>query len=71
MSSQCNDILQRLKKHGWIDLHMAREVYGINALSQRITELRNRGHDIETEMVGFTNRHNRPGKFARYHLKND
>ncbi len=68
MTSQTQDILTRLKKHGWIDLHIAREIYGINALSQRIGELKRRGHDIETEMVPFTNRHGRRGEFARYRL---
>jgi len=68
MSSQTQDILARLKKHGHIDMFYARELYGIHALSQRITELRGRGHDIRTEMVPFVSRHGRPGKFARYHL---
>jgi len=67
MSSQTSDILKRLKKHGWIDMHVAQKLYGIKALSQRITELRNRGETIYTEMVPFVNRHGRKGKFARYH----
>ena len=69
MSSQTTDVLNRLKQKGWIDLHVARELYGINALSQRVGELKRRGHNIETEMVEFRNRHGRKGKFARYHLR--
>ncbi len=69
MSSQTTDVLNRLKKHGWVDMHVARELYGINALSQRVGELKRRGHDIRTEMVPFTNRHGRKGKFARYRLR--
>lgn len=68
MSSQNSEIISRLKRYGWIDLHVAREMLGVNALSQRIGEIKKRGYDIETEMVEFTNRHKRKGKFARYRL---
>jgi hypothetical protein len=62
--SQANDILFHMEHHGSITAIDALQEYGCFRLAARINDLRNRGHNIQTEEVSLAN-----GKtIARYSL---
>ena len=48
MKSQNEMVLDHLRKHGTINLLVAEKLYGVVALHSRISDLRARGHVIET-----------------------
>ena len=56
MKTQNEMVLDHLRKHGTINLATAYYEYGIGALHSRISELRERGHVIETERSTIKNR---------------
>lgn len=68
MESQCEMILMYLKTHVGITDNQARDLYGINRLSGRIHDLRNRGHNIASVWCEGTNRFNKPIRFVQYRL---
>lgn len=62
-------ILAHLRNFGSIEPLAALIEYGCYALTQRIRDLRNEGHDIVTEMISTTSRiTGRPVHFANYKL---
>lgn len=48
MKTQNEMVLEHLRKHGTINLNTAYIEYGVMALHSRISDLRERGHLIET-----------------------
>lgn len=62
--SQCDQVLRHLKRGSHIDAYTALRRYGIMRLAARVCELRERGHDVHTQM--FRSRNGK--RFARYHL---
>lgn len=60
--SQCDQILRHMKR-GWITPIQALEQYGCFRLAARVSDLRHRGHNIQTEMVEKDDK-----RFARYRL---
>ena len=67
--TQCQKILEYMRKYGSITQNEADEEYGIKRLSARINELRNKGCPIKTEMISCKNRRGRTSNFARYSLE--
>lgn len=64
----CDLILRHMKNYGSIDPNVAKEEYGCMRLAARIKDLRNRGVDIETEMVRGKNRNGGNTRYAVYRL---
>lgn len=64
----CDLILQHMKAYGSINPDEAKEQYGCMRLAARIKDLRNRGVDIETEMVTGKNRYGGNTRYAVYRL---
>jgi replicative DNA helicase len=62
--TQCEQILRHLRERGSITQKEAVNEYGIYRLSARILDLRQQGHEIETEMEGEGR-----DQHARYYLK--
>lgn len=67
--SQCRMILQHLQSGLSITADEAGERFGCRRLASRINDLKNRGFQIEKEMIRATNRYGKPVRFARYFLK--
>ena len=65
--SQTAQLLARLRR-GPIMPVAAIDELGILALSQRVTDLRKAGHNIETEMVEVEKRDGTTARVAKYHL---
>jgi hypothetical protein len=62
--SQCSEILTHLQSGKTLTPVEALDLFGCFSLSQRVTELRRRGHSIVTSMIEL-----KSGKrVARYHL---
>ena len=71
-STQLREIRRYLKKHRWIDKHIALEICDCDRLGARIWDLRNDPldpMDIETVLETTTNRFGHPVRYARYHLR--
>ena len=66
--SQNEWILKFWNTHKWITPKQAEDQYGIMRLASRISELRERGHEIEKEMVTVPNRRGQKCRVARYRL---
>jgi hypothetical protein len=66
--SQCDRVLAHLSRGKPLTPLQALSRYGVHALSQRITELRKRGHRIETEPVTIRGRFGK-AVIARYRLE--
>ena len=60
--SQCNQIMNHLKRHGHIEPLTALSTYGCYRLAARIGDLRERGHNIETTIIEQNGK-----RFASYH----
>ena len=67
--SQNSKILAHLQSGAVIDPNYALRHFGCSRLSARIHELRNRGHKIHSDMVGFVSRTGRCGKVAMYWME--
>lgn len=65
--SQCDRILAHLVRSP-LTPNQALSLYGVRALSQRVTELRKRGHDITTEPAVIRGRFG-TATVARYRLQ--
>ena len=64
----CDLVLQHMKTYGSINPDEAKEQYGCMRLAARIKDLRNRGVEIETEMVTGKNKHGGKTRYAVYRL---
>lgn len=64
-------VKEHLLKHGSITSWDAINLYGETRLSDVILKLRQKGYDIRTIMVEFTDRFGNTGKYANYVLKGD
>lgn len=66
--NHCALILQHMKKYGAISHFEAEELYGCTRLAARIKDLRNRGVEIDTELVKGKNRNGENTRYAVYRL---
>lgn len=66
--TQCGRILQYIEQHGSITQQEASRELGIMRLASRMTELKKRGHKIETEWVKVSNRYGETCRVKRYRL---
>ena len=64
-------VKEHLLAHGSITSWDAINLYGETRLSDVILKLRQKGWDIRTIMVEFTDRYGNNGKYANYVLKGD
>jgi len=64
-------VKEHLLKHGSITSWEAINLYGETRLSDVILRLRQKGYDIRTIMVEFTDRYGNKGKYANYVLKGE
>ena len=66
--SHCRLVLQHMKTYGSINPIEAKEQYGCMRLAARIKDLRNRGVEIDTEMVNGLDRDGGATRYAVYRL---
>ena len=66
--SQCNIIVEHIKKHGSITSLEAMTQYGIMRLASRVNDLRRRGVQIAAEIVTGENRDGKTVRYSRYKL---
>lgn len=75
MSTSCNsqllDVVNHLRKYKKITSIEAINEYGATRLSSIIFILRDKGFEIETEMVQSKNRYGNISRYAVYHLTKD
>jgi hypothetical protein len=64
----CDLILQHMRTYGSINPKEAENEYGCMRLAARIKDLRNRGEEIETEIVKGLNRNGETTRYAVYRL---
>mgnify|MGYP006073036301 CR=1 FL=1 len=69
--SQISDIIDHLGKYKTITSMEAIEMYGATRLSGIIYILKERGFDIETELLEVKNRYGHVTRIAVYHLVKD
>lgn len=69
--SQISEVIDLLRKQGYITSYEAIEKFGATRLSGIIFILRERGFGIETEMVQGKNRYGHSTNYAIYRLKKD
>lgn len=69
--SQCDRILRHLRDHGSITAIEAFIEYGILRLAARISDLKERGHNITSEIVHGANRYGEPTRYSVYRLTED
>jgi hypothetical protein len=67
MDSQCDKIINHLRRFGSIDPMQALQEYGVLRLAARINNLRDE-YEIETHLVETINRFGDPVRYARYVL---
>lgn len=67
-TAQANIILDHMKTIGAITRIEAMNIYGIGNITARITDLRQRGHKIQTIKVKGVNRYGRKINYARWIL---
>lgn len=68
--TQNQRILNHLEKYGTITPREARNIYGIERLSARISELRSRGYDIITNNIPTKNKYGEKTHYAEYRFNN-
>lgn len=68
MKTQNEMVLEHLRTHGTINLVTAYSEYGIAALHSRISDLRQRGHEIEKISHTKKNRHGKKVQVFDYKL---
>jgi len=69
--SQISEVIDLLRKQGYITSYEAIEKFGATRLSGIIFILRERGFGIETEMVQGKNRYGHSTNYAVYRLTKD
>ena len=67
--TQCEMILEHLKKYGTITVVEAMDLYGVARLASRISDLKSDGVRIERRMVSAKNRFGVPISYAEYRLE--
>ena len=68
-ATQCEHILRDLKRGWGITQAKAYEKYGILRLSGRISDLREMGYSIKTNMIAVKNRYGETCYVAEYRLE--
>lgn len=66
--TQCDRIIEYMKKNGSITQYDAMLCLGVMRLASRISELKKRGEHIKTEMKTVYNRHDEKCQIAEYSL---
>ena len=64
----CDLILGHLKTHGSISHYEAEDMYGCTRLAARISDLRRRGVEIQSQIVTGKDRHGGKTHYAVYKL---
>lgn len=67
--TQCEKILEHLKKYGSITVIEAMDLYGVARLASRINDLKSDGVRIKRNMVAGKNRFGDPVTYAEYRLE--
>lgn len=68
-ATQASRIIDYMERHGSITQFQALADCGVMRLASRISDLRKRGFEIESEMVTVTNRFGEPCRVKQYRLK--
>jgi hypothetical protein len=66
--SQCDRLLAHLARRRTINPNQALSLYGVRALSQRMGELKRRGHQIQSELITVRGRFGK-ARVAEYWLE--
>lgn len=66
--TQCDRILRHLRDHGSITAIEAFSEYGIFRLAARISDLKERGHNITSEIKHGKNKYEEPVHYSVYRL---
>lgn len=69
--SQISEVIDLLRKQGYITSYEAIEKFGATRLSGIIFILRDKGFGIETKMIQGKNRYGHATNYAVYHLVKD
>lgn len=69
--TQCERILDYMLVHGSITQLEALKDLGVFRLASRISELRENGHQISSQMVKVENRYGETCRVKRYSIKKD
>ena len=69
--TQCDKVLRHLRDHGSITAVEAFSEYGILRLAARISDLKERGHNITSEIKHGKNRYEEPVHYSVYRLTED
>lgn len=69
--TQCDRILRHLRDYGSITAIEAFSEYGIFRLAARIADLKDRGHNITSEIVHGKNRYGETTRYSVYRLTED
>lgn len=67
--TQCELVLEYMRKHGSITSRQAVNELGVHRLAARISDLRRRGYFIRRIMVTAKNRYGKRVSFAEYRLE--
>lgn len=68
LATQNADVLDCMKRLGYITDDIARDQLGVHRLSARICDLRGMGVNIQTVMRSGKNRHGHTCRYAQYFL---
>jgi hypothetical protein len=66
--SQCDRVLAYIKEHGYITDNDAHDDLGVNRLSGRVYDLKDKGYDIRLEWRSGRNRYGRMVRYGAYYL---
>lgn len=67
--TQCERVLDHMRRFGGLTAWEAMRDYGIMRLGARVWDLKARGHDIRRTMESSKNRYGEPVSYARYFLE--
>lgn len=65
-TTQNQQVMAHLKRHGSITAAEAYEAYGVMRLAARIADLKEMGYDIHTEIITGNNRYGHGVRYAKY-----
>lgn len=69
--TQCEKVLRHLEDFGSIDSRTAMNEYGIMRLASRISDLKQLGHPICSEIKTGMNRYGEKTHYSVYHMKRE
>ena len=69
--TQCDKVLRHLRDHGSITAVEAFSEYGILRLAARVADLKERGHNITSEIKHGKNKYEEPVHYSVYRLIED